>query len=106
MNSSVRISPLNNLSLRQTVRLLAIRSYLSPPPSPALSPSELLSRAPKAKMSSSSPPAIPKFMKGVLIEETGGTEVLKYRDDLPVPVPKDGEVLLKIEFIGINYIDK
>lgn len=44
-------------------------------------------------------------MKGVLIEKTGGTEVLKYRDDLPVPVPKDGEVLVKIEFIGINYID-
>lgn len=55
--------------------------------------------------SSPSPPAIPKSMKGVLIEKTGGAEVLQYRDDLPVPVPKDGEVLVKIEFIGINYID-
>lgn len=104
MNSSVRISPLNNLSLRQTVRLLAIRSYLSPPPSPALSPS-VFSQTAQAKMSSSSNPAIPKLMKGILIEKTGGTEVLQYRDDLPIPVPKDGEVLLKIEFIGINYID-
>lgn len=104
MNSSVRISPLNNLSLRQTVRLLAIRSHLSPPTSPALSPS-VFSRAAKAKMSSSSSPSIPDSMKGVLIEKTGGTEVLQYRDDLRVPVPKEGEVLVKIEFIGINFID-
>lgn len=44
-------------------------------------------------------------MKGVLIEKTGGTEVLQYREDLPIPVPKEGEVLVKIEFIGINFID-
>lgn len=44
-------------------------------------------------------------MKGVLIEKTGGTEVLQYREDLPVPVPKEGEVLVKVEFIGINFID-
>lgn len=56
-------------------------------------------------MSSSSSPSIPDAMKGVLIEKTGGTEVLQYRDDLPVPVPKEGEVLVKIEFIGINFID-
>lgn len=106
MNSSVRIFPLNNLSLRQTVRLLAIRSHLSPPPSPALFPS-VFSPAAKAKMSSSSSssPSIPEYMKGVQIEKTGGTEVLQYREDLPVPVPKEGEVLVKIEFIGINFID-
>ncbi len=55
--------------------------------------------------SSSSPPSIPEYMKGVLIEKTGGTEVLQYREDLPIPVPKEGEVLVKIEFIGINFID-
>lgn len=48
---------------------------------------------------------IPKKMKGVLIEKTGGTEVLQYRTDLPVPEPKDGEFLVKNEYIGINYID-
>ncbi|KAF2083377.1 NAD(P)-binding protein [Saccharata proteae CBS 121410] len=48
---------------------------------------------------------LPKTMKGVIIEKTGGPEVLKYRTDLPVPQPKDGEVLVKNEFIGINYID-
>ena len=44
-------------------------------------------------------------MKGVLIESTGGTEVLQYKTDLPVPKPKEGEILVKNDFIGINYID-
>lgn len=44
-------------------------------------------------------------MKGVLIEKTGGVEVLQYKTDLPVPSPKEGEVLVKNDFIGINYID-
>lgn len=48
---------------------------------------------------------IPKTMSGVIIEKTGGTEVLQWKTDLPVPVPKDGEVLVKNEFVGINYID-
>ncbi|OCK83422.1 NAD(P)-binding protein [Lepidopterella palustris CBS 459.81] len=48
---------------------------------------------------------LPKTMKGVYIEKTGGTEVLQYKADIPVPKLKDGEVLVKNEFIGINYID-
>lgn len=44
-------------------------------------------------------------MKAVLIEKTGGTDVLQYKTDVPVPEPKAGEVLVKNEFIGINYID-
>ncbi|KAI9753915.1 MAG: hypothetical protein M4579_004936 [Chaenotheca gracillima] len=48
---------------------------------------------------------LPKTMRGILIEKTGGTEVLQYKTDLPVPTPKDGEVLVKNDFIGINYID-
>ncbi|CAF9920527.1 MAG: NADPH:quinone reductase [Alectoria fallacina] len=46
-----------------------------------------------------------KTMKGILIEKTGGTEVLQYKTDLPLPEPKEGEVLVKNDFIGINYID-
>ncbi|KAF1955726.1 NAD(P)-binding protein [Byssothecium circinans] len=49
--------------------------------------------------------SLPKTMKGVWIEKTGGTDVLQYKEDIPVPEPKDGEVLVKNEFIGINYID-
>jgi NADPH2:quinone reductase len=49
--------------------------------------------------------SIPKTMSGVLIEKTGGVEVLQYKTDLPVPTPKEGQVLVKNDFIGINYID-
>lgn len=49
--------------------------------------------------------SLPKTMKAVHIEKTGGTDVLQYKTDVPVPEPKDGEVLVKNEFIGINYID-
>jgi len=49
--------------------------------------------------------SIPKTMSGVLIEKTGGVEVLEYKTDLPVPTPKEGQVLVKNDFIGINYID-
>ncbi|KAJ4346075.1 NADPH:quinone reductase [Ascochyta clinopodiicola] len=49
--------------------------------------------------------SLPKTMKAVIIEKTGGTDVLQYKTDVPVPEPKDGEVLVKNEYIGINYID-
>ena len=48
---------------------------------------------------------IPKIMKGVLVEKTGGVEVLEYKTDLPVPEPKEGQILVKNDYIGINYID-
>ena len=48
---------------------------------------------------------VPETMGGVQIKKTGGPEVLEYKTDLPVPTPKAGEVLVKNEAIGINYID-
>lgn len=48
--------------------------------------------------------SLPKTMKAVYIEKTGGTDILQYKD-VSVPEPKEGEVLVKNEFIGINYID-
>ncbi|KAL8784845.1 MAG: hypothetical protein Q9213_003749 [Squamulea squamosa] len=47
---------------------------------------------------------VPKMMKAIQIEKTGGTEVLQYKDVL-VPTPKENELLIKNEFIGVNYID-
>ncbi len=43
-------------------------------------------------------------MKAVVADPVGGPENLKYVD-LPTPEPGDGEVLVKIEAIGVNYID-
>ncbi|KAI7547122.1 NAD(P)-binding protein [Hortaea werneckii] len=50
-------------------------------------------------------PPFPEMMKGVAITENGGTEVLHLREDLPVPKPADGEILIRNDFIGVNYID-
>ncbi|HEU5362856.1 MAG TPA: quinone oxidoreductase [Gaiellaceae bacterium] len=43
-------------------------------------------------------------MKAVWFERQGGPEVLELRD-VPDPVPGDGEVLVDIEAIGVNYRD-
>ncbi|KAI1501699.1 hypothetical protein F5X99DRAFT_418316 [Biscogniauxia marginata] len=48
---------------------------------------------------------VPSTMKGVIIEKTGGTEVLQYKTDLPVPELADGQVLIKNDYIGVNFID-
>lgn len=78
-------------------RLFVSKSHFSP----QLTHSNLITINQTRKMSTQ----IPQTMKGVLIEKTGGVEVLDYRTDLPVPVPKEGEVLVKNEFVGVNYID-
>jgi len=51
-------------------------------------------------------PSLPKTMKGVQISRNGGVEVLEYKTDMPVPTPAEGEVLIKNEFCGVNYIDE
>ena len=43
-------------------------------------------------------------MKAIAIEQNGGPEVLRLAD-LPTPSPKAGEVLVKLEASGVNYID-
>ncbi|WPH04679.1 putative quinone oxidoreductase [Acrodontium crateriforme] len=49
--------------------------------------------------------SIPSTMKGVIIEKNGGTEVLQHKTDLPVPQPKEGQVLIHNDFVGVNFID-
>jgi NADPH2:quinone reductase len=43
-------------------------------------------------------------MKAIVADPVGGPENLKYVD-VPVPEPGEGEVLVKIEACGVNYID-
>ena len=43
-------------------------------------------------------------MKAIRIHNYGGAEVLVL-EDIPVPEPKPGEARIKIEAIGVNYID-
>ncbi|KAK3111807.1 NADPH:quinone reductase [Teratosphaeriaceae sp. CCFEE 6253] len=49
--------------------------------------------------------SVPSTMKGVIIETTGGTDVLQYKTDLPVPSPAEGQVLVKNDYVGVNFID-
>jgi NADPH2:quinone reductase len=43
-------------------------------------------------------------MKAVRVHELGGPEVLRY-EEIPDPSPKSGEVLVKIEAAGVNFLD-
>src|SRR5699024_1032561 len=43
-------------------------------------------------------------MTAVVIDRTGGTEVLRLRD-VPVPTPGRGEVLVDVHAAGVNFID-
>ena len=95
-------------SSRLLPRLQRLIFQLQPGQSPELFPKleqrfgQAIVQVPRARMSTHS---IPKTMKGVVVEKTGGIDVLDYRDNLPVPEPKEGQVLVKNELCGINYID-
>ena len=44
-------------------------------------------------------------MKAIIAEKTGGPEVLEFKPDHPVPTPKEGQLLVKNNISGVNYID-
>ena len=48
---------------------------------------------------------IPDQMTAVLLVGHGGIEMLQYRQDVPVPTPDAGEVLIKVAAAGINNTD-
>ncbi len=43
-------------------------------------------------------------MKAIRVNANGGPEVLAY-EDIPDPVPAEGQALVRIEAVGVNYID-
>ncbi|KAK8869993.1 hypothetical protein IAR55_000563 [Kwoniella newhampshirensis] len=47
---------------------------------------------------------IPKTMKAIQVDAPGGPEVNVLRE-IPVPTPKEDEVLIKVQWSGVNYID-
>ncbi len=49
--------------------------------------------------------ALPERMHGVLLTGFGGPEQLQYREDLPVPVPRAGEVLIRVAASSVNNTD-
>lgn len=50
-------------------------------------------------------PMVPKHMNAVRLKGHGGIDQLEYRNDVPVPVPARGEVLIRIRAAAINNTD-
>ena len=48
---------------------------------------------------------IPKLMSGVYLTGHGGLDKLVYREDIPVPIPQAGEVLIEVKGAGVNNTD-
>ena len=48
---------------------------------------------------------IPAAMSGVQLTRHGGPEALIWRDDIPVPRPSAGEVLVRVLAAGVNMTD-
>ncbi|WP_282044822.1 alcohol dehydrogenase family protein [Roseibium album] len=48
---------------------------------------------------------LPDKMSGVVLTGHGGPEVLEWRDDLIVPTPGPGDVLVKVSAAGVNNTD-
>lgn len=48
---------------------------------------------------------IPATMRAALLLGTGGPEMLEVRDDVPVPRPGRGDVLIKVAACGVNNTD-
>ena len=44
-------------------------------------------------------------MRAVLLTGHGGPEKLEYREDVPIPTPDRGEVLIEVGAAGINNTD-
>jgi len=44
-------------------------------------------------------------MRAVRIHTHGGPEVLRYEEDVPVPEPGPGEVLIRVDVCALNYLD-
>ncbi|KIW34383.1 uncharacterized protein PV07_01161 [Cladophialophora immunda] len=81
-----------------STRLGSLTSQLSlrQSPSPRFSPNSTATRT----MSS-----LPSTMKAVSFSKTGGPDVLEYTESQPLPKLEDGQILVKNNFAGVNFID-
>jgi len=50
-------------------------------------------------------PALPNAMKGYVLTGFGGKDKLQWREDLPIPNPGEGEVLIEVAASSVNNTD-
>lgn len=48
---------------------------------------------------------VPDVMRAVVLTGHGGLDKLEYHEDWPVPVPGDGDVLIRVSACGLNNTD-
>ena len=48
---------------------------------------------------------VPDVMRAVLLTSNGGYDKLEFRDNVPLPQPGAGEVLIRIGAAGVNNTD-
>ncbi|CAG8909272.1 unnamed protein product [Penicillium egyptiacum] len=77
--------------LRSSSRLAVLRNHIAPPLVNQFIPIRSMS--------------VPATMKAVVVEQTGGPEVLQVKTSYPVPTPQAGELLVRNNISGVNYID-
>jgi NADPH:quinone reductase-like Zn-dependent oxidoreductase len=56
-------------------------------------------------MTAGAPVGLPRLMSAVVLKGHGGFDQLEYREDIPVPAPGAGEVLVQIGAAGVNNTD-
>jgi hypothetical protein len=49
--------------------------------------------------------SLPKTMKAITYAKNGGVDVLELTPDLPVPVPAPTDVIIRVAYAGVNFID-
>ena len=87
----IAISPISHLcGTHQTARFVALSIVTVIPMNPTNHPIDATT---------------PATMKGVQLIGHGGLDQLVYREDIPTPQPKKGEVLLKVLAAGVNNTD-
>jgi hypothetical protein len=72
--------------------------FVFPSPWASVCPLSFSPRLPKAM-------AAPRFMRAVTLTGFGGVDVLRVSANVPMPVPKPGEALVRIAYAGVNGPD-
>src|SRR5919202_1252821 len=84
----------------QTIARRGSSGIIDQPQSTAIDPEKAGSGNPKFPI----PNPGRSMMRAVRIHEQGGPEVMRV-EEVPVPQPRAGEALVRLEAVGVNFLD-